>query len=56
VYGYLLGTVDSDGMINFDFQNLEESKVPATIVSRYKPEFVHWCWDQNAQGPKPILP
>jgi hypothetical protein len=54
VYGYLLGTVSADGMINFDFQNLEETSVPAAIVNRYKPEFVHWCWDQNSQAPKMI--
>jgi hypothetical protein len=52
VYGYLLATVNADGMINFEFQNLDESKVPAAIVTRYKPEFVHWCWDQNTQAPK----
>ena len=52
VYGYLLATVTADGMIDFEFQNLEESKVPAAIVNRYKPEFVHWCWDQNTQAPK----
>jgi hypothetical protein len=52
VYGYLLATVTADGMIDFEFQNLEESKVPAAIVNRYQPEFVHWCWDQNTQAPK----
>jgi len=37
-------TVDADGGINFEFQNLDEASVPAAIVTRYKPEFVHWCW------------
>ncbi len=56
VYGYLLGTVSADGMINFEFQNLEETSVPPAIVNRYKQEFVHWCWDQNSQAPKQIMP
>jgi hypothetical protein len=52
VYGYLLATVNADGTIHFEFRNLEETSVPAAIVARYKPEFVHWCWDQNSQAPK----
>jgi hypothetical protein len=52
VYGYLLATVTADGMISFEFQNLEESSVPSPIVTRYKPEFVHWCWVQNSQASK----
>jgi len=52
VYGYLLATVQADGSIDFQFQKLEESSVPAAIVDRYKQEFVHWCWDQNSQAPK----
>ncbi|MFZ3379260.1 MAG: hypothetical protein WA193_06505 [Candidatus Acidiferrales bacterium] len=51
VYGFLLGTVQPDGEINFTFHNLSESDVPAAIVERYKPEFVHWCFAENSVTP-----
>lgn len=51
VYGFLLGTVSSDGHIQFDFKQLNEQDVPAAVVSRYKPTFVHWCWVENSQKP-----
>jgi hypothetical protein len=47
VYGYLLATVDSQGSVRFDFQRLNESDVPAAVVSRYSAEFVHWCFVEN---------
>lgn len=50
VYGYLLGTVHPDGMIDFDFQKLDESKVPADVVGRYQPGFAHWCFAENTQA------
>jgi hypothetical protein len=52
VYGYLLATVNAEGAIKFEFQKLDETSVPAEIVTRYKSEFVHWCWEQNSQTPK----
>ncbi|MGA8223312.1 MAG: hypothetical protein WB780_16815 [Candidatus Acidiferrales bacterium] len=50
VYGFLLGTVKPDGEIHFQFQPVNEPDVPAKVVERYKPEFVHWCFDQNSQA------
>jgi hypothetical protein len=47
VYGYLLATVNSEGEIRFEFQPLSEKDVPADVVSRFKPEFVHWCFAEN---------
>jgi AcrR family transcriptional regulator len=49
VYGYLEGTV-SGGDIQFSFQRLTEQDVPAAVVNRYKPEFVHWCFAENTQA------
>ncbi len=49
VYGYLLGTVQADGSIKFDFQRIVESNVPANVVTRYTTEFVHWCFAENHQ-------
>ena len=50
VYGFLLGTVNSSGEIGFAFQHLNESDVPASVVDRYKSDFVHWCFDKNSQA------
>lgn len=50
VYGYLLGTVHADGIIDFEFRKLGETDVPASVVSRYKQDFVHWCWTENSQA------
>jgi hypothetical protein len=50
VYGFLLGTVDRRGRVRFDFQRLAESDVPASISSRYTPEFVHWCFAENSEA------
>jgi hypothetical protein len=48
VYGFLLGTVQSTGEINFAFHQLNESDVPQSVVATYKPEFVHWCFAENS--------
>lgn len=48
VYGFLVGTLRPDGEIDFSFQRVNEPDVPADIVSRYKPEFVHWCFERNS--------
>jgi hypothetical protein len=48
VYGYLLAQVRPSGEIQFTFKQLRESDVPAAIVDRYKPEFVHWCFAENS--------
>jgi hypothetical protein len=50
IYGYMLATVHADGTIDFDYRKLEETDVPAAIMNRYKPEFVHWCWVENTEA------
>ncbi|MGA7625189.1 MAG: hypothetical protein WCA91_16585 [Candidatus Acidiferrales bacterium] len=50
VYGFLLGTVKPDGQIDFAFHKLNESDVPASVVARYKPAFVHWCFAENSSA------
>jgi hypothetical protein len=47
-YGFLLGTASADGEVRFAFQQLNESGVPDSVVSRYTPAFVHWCFENNA--------
>jgi len=48
VYGYLLGTAQPDGQIEFQFRWLNENEVPASVAQRYTPEFVHWCFAANS--------
>jgi len=48
VYGFLLATVNPEGEIDFAFQRLDESRVPAGIVELYTQPFVHWCFAQNS--------
>lgn len=50
VYGFLLGAVKPDGQIDFAFHKLNESDVPGSVVARYKPEFVHWCFAENSSA------
>jgi len=48
VYGSLLGTVQPNGEINFEFEKLEEADIPAPVAARYGKEFVHWCFTANS--------
>ncbi len=50
VYGYLLGTVEKDGRINFEFQKLGEEDVPEYVRQRYPGWFVSWCFAHNSQN------
>ncbi len=49
VYGYLSGVVTADktNPIQFTFKQLAETDVPASVVAKYSPEFVHECWANN---------
>jgi Calcineurin-like phosphoesterase len=47
VYGYLLGTVNPSGAIQFEYRQFDEKDIPATIVQRYSQDFVHWCFVDN---------
>lgn len=48
VYGFLLGTVKAGGEIQFDYQKVDESSVPGSVVDKYTPQFVHWCFAENS--------
>ena len=52
VYGALLGTVQPNGEISFEFKKLEEVDVPAPVAARYGKEFVHWCFTGNSYPPE----
>lgn len=50
VYGSLLGTVQRDGEINFQFVRVDEKDVPEPVVTRYGKDFVHWCFVENTDA------
>jgi hypothetical protein len=50
VYGSLLGTVQPNGEINFEFEKLEEKDVPSSVTARYGKDFVHWCFAENSEA------
>jgi hypothetical protein len=53
VYGYLVGTVAPDGTIQFAFQEVHESDIPAVTSSQYPATLVHWCFAHNSQNIDP---
>jgi hypothetical protein len=55
VYGYLLATVSAPGAddqnpIHFEFQEVREAAAPADIVQRFGSDFLHRCYQENAQN------
>jgi Calcineurin-like phosphoesterase len=48
VYGYLLGTVASDGTIRFSFQPVRESDVPQQVRQHYTNVLIPWCFAENS--------
>ncbi len=50
VYGYLLGTVSTDGSVEFEFKRVTEADVPAFVSERFTPEFVRWCFEKNSDA------
>ena len=50
IYGSLLGIVQPDGEITFEFEQLQESDVPNAVTARYGKEFVHWCFAENSRA------
>ena len=53
VYGYLLAAVQADGQIQFTFERLAASDIPPAVTQRFTPDFVNWCFEQNAQTAAP---
>ncbi len=47
-YGSLLGTVQPNGEINFEFQKVDEKDIPDPVTARYGKDFVHWCFAENS--------
>ena len=49
VYGYLLGTVNPGGKIDFRFQQLDEKDVPAPVIAKFGQTLVDDCFAGNRQ-------
>ncbi len=47
VYGYLIATVDANGVIAFEFRQIDRASVPQDVVGRYGADFVDWCFNEN---------
>jgi len=46
-YGYLLATVNPDGTIAFEFQQIVENDVPADVTTKFGKDFVDYCFLGN---------
>ncbi len=53
VYGYLLATVAPDGSMTFDYKEVKEADVPASVVKEFSGEQVSWCFTQNKSAYTP---
>jgi hypothetical protein len=49
-YGYLLGTVSSDGRIQFDYEEIHEADVPKYVWGRYPAKSILWCFEKNSRN------
>jgi hypothetical protein len=56
VYGYVLATVAPDGSIAFEFKEVKEADVPASVVNEFSREQVNWCFTQNKASYTPAGP
>ncbi len=55
VYGYLLATVSAAGAksqdpIHFEFREVTETAVPPDVTQRFGTDFIHRCYQENAQN------
>lgn len=53
VYGYLMATVHRNGSIDFKFQEIKPKDIPGAVSRRYTPEFVDYCFNENADFGRP---
>jgi hypothetical protein len=52
-YGYLLGTVQRDGTIDFTFQEIRESDIPKEVRQQYPEALISWCFAKNSLNREP---
>lgn len=56
VYGYLLGTVQPGGKINFAFKELKPADIPSSVVDEYGSKQVQACFEDNKSSYVPEGP
>jgi hypothetical protein len=56
VYGYLLGTVDQNGKIEFQFHEVKEEDVPGRVSKQYPAQLINWCFAHNSEAIDPQTP
>jgi len=56
VYGYLLGTVQSNGEIRFAFKEIKISDIPSRVAERYGSKQVQFCFEENKSPYVPSAP
>jgi hypothetical protein len=56
VYGYLLGAVQSDGEIKFQFKEVKAANIPAAVTERYGSKQVQYCFQENKSPYTPSAP
>jgi hypothetical protein len=54
VAGYLLATVNPDGEIHFEFQEVTQADVPPPIREEFKNDFIKACFLENKASPHPM--
>lgn len=47
VYGYLLGTVMSDGSIQFEFKEVSLADAKSADAGKYPDRLIEWCYSEN---------
>jgi hypothetical protein len=47
ISGYLMGTVMTDGQIQFKFQKVVQSDVPETVHKQFDDKFINFCFSDN---------
>ena len=56
VYGYLLGTVQPNGEIHFQFKEVTSANIPARVLERYGSTQVQACFEENKSTYAPAGP
>jgi hypothetical protein len=51
IYGFLLGAVHETGEIDFNFKEIKRAEIPGSVVERFTPEFVDFCFNKNTRFP-----
>ena len=51
-----MGTVAPNGAITFDFKQVKEPDVPASVVKEFSQQQVDWCFAHNTSTYLPVGP